>query len=36
MSHYSTKNNENELISFKKYTITGLSHEAYKKSGEYS
>ncbi len=36
-SHYSTKNNENELqLDFKKYTITGLSHEAYKKSGGYS
>ena len=28
---------ENELQSdFKRYTITGLSHEAYKKSGGYS
>lgn len=35
--HYSTKNNKNEVqSSFKRYTITGLSHEAYKKSGEYS
>lgn len=35
--HYSTENNENELQSdFKRYTITGLSHEAYKKSGGYS
>src|SRR5215204_3493602 len=34
---YSTENNENELQSdFKKYTITGLSHELYKKSGGYS
>jgi peptidoglycan/xylan/chitin deacetylase (PgdA/CDA1 family) len=34
---YSTDNNKNELQSnFKRYTITGLSHEAYKKSGEYS
>ena len=34
---YSTENNENELQSdFKKYTLTGLSHEAYKKSGGYS
>jgi peptidoglycan/xylan/chitin deacetylase (PgdA/CDA1 family) len=34
---YSTENNENELQSdFKRYTITGLSHEAYKKSGGYS
>ncbi|HET9805956.1 MAG TPA: polysaccharide deacetylase family protein [Nitrososphaeraceae archaeon] len=32
--HYSTKNNEDEY--FKKYTITGLSHEAYKNSGGYS
>ena len=31
--HYSTKNNENEYL---KYTITGLSHEAYKNSGKYS
>ena len=30
---YSTENNENELqLDFKRYTITGLSHEAYKKS----
>lgn len=35
--HYSTENNENELQpDFKRYTITGLSHEAYKKSGGYS
>ena len=35
--HYSTENNENELQQdFKRYTITGLSHEAYKKSGGYS
>ena len=34
---YSTENNENELqLDFKRYTITGLSHEAYKKSGGYS
>jgi peptidoglycan/xylan/chitin deacetylase (PgdA/CDA1 family) len=34
---YSTKNNQNELqLDFKRYTITGLSHEAYKKSGGYS
>jgi hypothetical protein len=34
---YSIENNENELQSdFKKYTLTGLSHEAYKKSGGYS
>jgi peptidoglycan/xylan/chitin deacetylase (PgdA/CDA1 family) len=34
---YSTENNENELQSdFKRYTLTGLSHEAYKKSGGYS
>lgn len=34
---YSTENNQNELQSnFKRYTITGLSHEAYKKSGGYS
>ena len=34
---YSNKNNENELqLDFKRYIITGLSHEAYKKSGEYS
>lgn len=34
---YLTDNNKNELQSnFKRYTITGLSHEAYKKSGEYS
>ena len=34
---YSTENNENEFQSdFKRYTITGLSHEAYKKSGGYS
>ena len=33
---YSTEKNENELQSdFKRYTITGLSHEAYKKSGGY-
>ncbi|HSF01288.1 MAG TPA: polysaccharide deacetylase family protein [Nitrososphaeraceae archaeon] len=32
--HYSDKNNENKY--FKKYTITGLSHEAYKNSGKYS
>ncbi|HSF51274.1 MAG TPA: polysaccharide deacetylase family protein [Nitrososphaeraceae archaeon] len=32
--HYSDKNNENEY--FKRYTITGLSHEAYKKAGGYS
>ena len=35
--HYSTENKKNELQSdFKRYTITGLSHEAYKKSGGYS
>lgn len=35
--HYSTENNENELqLDFKRFTITGLSHEAYKKSGGYS
>jgi peptidoglycan/xylan/chitin deacetylase (PgdA/CDA1 family) len=34
---YSTENKKNELQSdFKRYTITGLSHEAYKKSGGYS
>jgi peptidoglycan/xylan/chitin deacetylase (PgdA/CDA1 family) len=34
---YSIENNENELQSdFKRYTLTGLSHEAYKKSGGYS
>ena len=34
---YSTENNRNELQSyFNRYTITGLSHEAYKKSGGYS
>ena len=34
---YSTENNKNELQSyFNRYTITGLSHEAYKKSGGYS
>ena len=34
---YSTENNQNELQSyFKRYTITGLSHEAYKKSWGYS
>ena len=34
---YSTENNKNELQSdFKRYTLTGLSHEAYKKSGGYS
>jgi peptidoglycan/xylan/chitin deacetylase (PgdA/CDA1 family) len=34
---YSTENNENELqLDFKRYTITGLSHEAYKKSGGHS
>jgi hypothetical protein len=35
---YSTENNdENELqADVKRYTITGLSHEAYKKSGGYS
>ena len=34
---YSTENHENELQSdFKRYTLTGLSHEAYKKSGGYS
>ena len=34
---YSTENNENELQSdFNRYTLTGLSHEAYKKSGGYS
>jgi peptidoglycan/xylan/chitin deacetylase (PgdA/CDA1 family) len=34
---YSTENNKNELHSyFNRYTITGLSHEAYKKSGGYS
>lgn len=34
---YSTENNENELQSdFKRYTLTGLSHEAYKKSGGYT
>ena len=32
--YYSIKNNEEEY--FKKYTITGLNHEAYKKSGGYS
>ena len=31
---YSDKNNEDE--NFKRYTITGLSHEAYKKASEYS
>ena len=36
-NQYSNKNNENELqLDFKKYTITGLSHEAYKKSSGYS
>jgi peptidoglycan/xylan/chitin deacetylase (PgdA/CDA1 family) len=36
-NQYSTENNENELqLDFKRYTITGLSHEAYKKSGGYS
>ena len=35
--HYSTENNKNELQSdFKRYAITGLSHEAYKKSGGFS
>lgn len=35
--HYSTENNENGLqLDFKRYTVTGLSHEAYKKSGGYS
>ena len=34
---YSTENKKNELqLDFKRYTITGLSHEAYKKSGGYS
>jgi peptidoglycan/xylan/chitin deacetylase (PgdA/CDA1 family) len=34
---YLTDNNENELQSdFKRYIITGLSHEAYKKSGGHS
>ena len=34
---YSNKNNENELqLDFKKYTITGLSHEAFRKAGGYS
>ena len=34
---YSTENNENELQSdFKRYTLTGLSHDAYKKLGGYS
>jgi hypothetical protein len=34
---YSTENKKNELQSdFKRYTITGLSHETYKKSGGYS
>ena len=34
---YSTENNENELqLDFKRYAVTGLSHEAYKKSGGYS
>jgi peptidoglycan/xylan/chitin deacetylase (PgdA/CDA1 family) len=34
---YSTENKENELQSdFTRYTITGLSHELYKKSGGYS
>ena len=34
---YSTDNNKNELQKdFKRYIITGLSHEAYKKSGDYS
>ena len=34
---YSTENKKNELQSdFKRYTIIGLSHEAYKKSGGYS
>ena len=34
---YSTENNQNELQSyFKRYIITELSHEAYKKSGGYS
>jgi len=31
--NYSTKNNENKPMNLKRYTITGLSHEAYKKSG---
>jgi hypothetical protein len=36
-SPVSIENNENELQSdFKRYTLTGLSHEAYKKSGGYS
>lgn len=35
--HASPKNNENTTqLDFKRYTITGLSHEAYKKSGGYS
>ena len=35
--HYSNKNKDSVLQSeFKRYTITGLSHEAYKKSGGYS
>ena len=34
--HYSNKNKDSVLQSeFKRYTITGLSHEAYKKSGGY-
>ena len=34
---YSTENKKNELQSdFTRYTITGLSHELYKKSGGYS
>src|SRR5688572_9966658 len=34
---YSTENKNNGLqLDFKRYTITGLSHEAYKKSGGYS
>lgn len=34
---YAIENNENELQSdFKRYTLTGLSHEAYKKSEGYS
>ena len=34
---YSTENKKNELqLDFQRYTITGLSHEAYKKSEGYS
>jgi peptidoglycan/xylan/chitin deacetylase (PgdA/CDA1 family) len=35
--HSSPKNNENTIqLDFKRYKITGLSHEAYKNSGGYS